>query len=78
MILTIHLRPESFEGDTILVQSTFPLDYEKERYTSAMVTDEFHCVISFALNAPQLNEEQVNWLERMRDQHLILNWEAQQ
>ena len=76
MILTIHLHLESFEGDTILVQSTFPFDYEKERYAFATVTDEAHGVISFALNASRLSAEQVSWLNRMRDQHVILNWEA--
>lgn len=78
MILSIHLRPESFEGDTILVQSTFPLDYGKERHASAMLTDESHSVLSFVLNASQLTEEQINWLDRMRSQHVILNWEVQQ
>jgi hypothetical protein len=76
MILSIHLHLENFEGNTILIQSTFPLDYEKERYAFAVVTDQAHGVISFVLNASQLSEEQVNWLDHMREQQVILSWEA--
>ena len=78
MILTIHIQPDNFEADAILMQSLFPLDYENERYASAVATDESHGVISFILGGSQLTEEQVNWLDHMMDQHEILHWEVQQ